>query len=114
MRKRPGSRESRWGLRLLTVRHCPSPGRHLPPGGRLVALVLIATLLPGCPLSSAQVLIPLAYGLTGLCIALLVSPTPWAAIVGLVVGGLLGAAVYNNSLKRHLLEPRPPSPPSGR
>lgn len=80
-------------------------------GGRLVAIALVLALLPGCPMSAAQVLIPLAYALTGLCIALLVSPTPWAAVVGLAVGGLLGAAVYNNSLKRHFLEPRQTGPP---
>lgn len=86
------------------------PGRKgaLAGARRLVALVLIVTLLPGCPVTAAQVLIPAAYALTGLCIALLVSPTPWAAVVGLALGALLGAAVYNNSLKRHFLEPRPP------
>jgi len=80
----------------------------VPAGRRLVALVLIFSLLPGCPVTAAQILIPAAYALTGLCIALLVSPTPWAAAVGLALGALLGAAVYNNSLKRHFLEPRPP------
>lgn len=69
-----------------------------------LALVLIVALLPACQTHAAQIYIPLAYGVTGLCIALLVSPTPTAAIVGLLVGALLGAAVYNNSLKRHLLE----------
>ncbi len=97
------SGRSRQGIRGARRRHTA--------GGRLVALVLVLALLPGCPLSAAQVLIPLAYALTGLCIALLVSPTPWAAVVGLVVGGLLGAAVYNNSLKHHFLERRPPGPP---
>ncbi|MEJ5328586.1 MAG: hypothetical protein WHT07_00335 [Desulfobaccales bacterium] len=82
--------------------------RGLGAGGRLLAWVLILSLLPGCPVTAAQVLIPAAYALTGLCIALLVSPTPWAAAVGLALGALLGAAVYNNSLKRHFLEPRPP------
>lgn len=76
--------------------------------GRLVAWVVILSLLPGCPVTAAQILIPAAYAVTGLCIALLVSPTPWAAAVGLALGALLGAAVYNNSLKRHFLEPRPP------
>jgi hypothetical protein len=71
---------------------------------RALALVLIVALLPACQTSAAQIYIPLAYGVTGLCIALLVSPTPTAAIVGLLVGALLGAAVYNNSLKRHLVE----------
>jgi len=83
-------------------------------GTRLVAVLLVLTLLPGCPVSAAQILIPAAYALTGLCIALLVSPTPLAAVVGLALGALLGAAVYNNSLKRHFLEPRPGRPGSGR
>jgi len=30
------------------------------------------------------------------------SPTPLAAVVGFAAGVLLGAAVYNNSLKRQL------------
>jgi hypothetical protein len=64
----------------------------------------MVALLPACQTSAAQIFIPLAYAMTGLCIALLVSPTPTAAIVGLLVGGLLGAAVYNNSLKQHLVE----------
>ena len=53
---------------------------------------------------------PLAYGLTGLCIALIMSPTALAAVVGFVAGVLLGAAVYNNSLK-HQLSGRPTGPP---
>ena len=69
---------------------------------RVVAFCLILALTPGCQFSAAQVYIPLAYGLTGLCIALLMSPTPLAAMVGFVAGVLLGAAVYNNSLKRQL------------
>jgi hypothetical protein len=69
---------------------------------RVVALCLILALAPGCQFSAAQIYIPLAYGLTGLCIALLMSPTPLAAVVGFVAGVLLGAAVYNNSLKRQL------------
>jgi len=68
--------------------------------GKLVALALILTLVAGCQEGLAQVGIPLAYGLTGLCLALLVSPTLTAAVVGFVVGCVLGAAVYNNSLKR--------------
>ena len=68
--------------------------------GKLLAVVLVLTLVAGCQESLAQVGIPLAYGLTGLCLALLVSPTPTAAVVGFVVGCVLGAAVYNNSLKR--------------
>ncbi len=71
-------------------------------GMRLVALAVILALVPACQWSAAQVYIPLAYGLTGLCIALLVSPTPTAAIIGLVAGALLGAAVYNNSLKSRI------------
>ncbi len=71
---------------------------------KALVIILIAALVPGCQPHVAQIFIPLAYGLTGLCIALLVSPTPTAALVGLLVGALLGAAVYNNSLKRHFLE----------
>ncbi len=71
---------------------------------RVLAFILIIAILPACQTSAAQIYIPLAYAMTGLCIALLVSPTPTAAIVGLLVGALLGAAVYNNSLKRHFLE----------
>jgi len=70
----------------------------------MVVLALILALVPACQWTAAQVYIPLAYGLTGLCIALLVSPTPIAAIIGLVAGGLLGAAVYNNSLKNRILD----------
>ncbi|MDP3182315.1 MAG: hypothetical protein Q8M54_05805 [Desulfobaccales bacterium] len=81
-------------------------------GRKLVALALILALLPACQWSPAQLYIPLAYGLTGLCIALLMSPTPTAAIVGLVVGFLLGAAVYNNSLKRQIVESET-TPPRG-
>jgi hypothetical protein len=66
--------------------------------------MLIIALMPACQTHTAQIFIPLAYGLTGLCIALLISPTPTAALVGLLVGALLGAAVYNNSLKRYFLE----------
>jgi len=78
------------GLNRLRQRRCV----------RLVALVLVLTLVAGCQEGLAQVGIPLAYGATGLCLALLVSPTPTAAVVGFVVGCVLGAAVYNNSLKR--------------
>jgi hypothetical protein len=67
---------------------------------KLVVLVLILTMVGACRDRLAQVGIPLAYGLTGMCLALLVSPTPTAAVVGFVVGCVLGAAVYNNSLKR--------------
>jgi hypothetical protein len=69
---------------------------------RVVAVCLILALTPGCQFSAAQIYIPLAYGLTGTCIALLMSPTPLAAVVGFAAGVLLGAAVYNNSLKRQL------------
>jgi len=71
-------------------------------GARVVAVVLILALAPGCQLSAAQIYIPLAYGLTGLCIALIMSPTALAAVVGFMAGVLLGAAVYNNSLKHQL------------
>jgi hypothetical protein len=71
-------------------------------GAKGLALVLILALTPGCQISAAQIYIPLGYGLTGLCIALIMSPTALAAAVGFVAGVLLGAAVYNNSLKRQL------------
>ena len=70
-----------------------------------VAMCLILALAPGCQISAAQIYIPLGYGLTGLCVALLMSPTPAAAVVGFIAGSLLGAAVYNNSLKRQIEEP---------
>ena len=78
---------------------------------RLVAICLILTLVPACSWSPAQVYIPLAYAVTGMCVALLMSPTFTAAVVGLVVGGLLGAVLYNNSLRRQLQEQRPGEPP---
>jgi hypothetical protein len=78
----------------------------------VVALCLILALVPGCQLSAAQIYIPLGYGLTGLCVALLMSPTPTAAVVGLIAGALLGAAVYNNSLKRQIVEPLRSGPDS--
>lgn len=71
---------------------------------KLFALILALSLVASCQERLAQVGIPLAYGLTGLCLALLVSPTLTAAAVGFVVGCVLGAAVYNNSLKRQFLE----------
>jgi len=71
---------------------------------KIVALVLVFSLVAACQDRVAQAGITLAYGLTGLCLALLVSPTVTAGIVGFVVGCILGAAVYNNSLKRQLLE----------
>jgi hypothetical protein len=78
-----------------------------------VALGLILALAPGCQISAAQIYIPLGYGLTGLCIALLMSPTPAAAVVGFIAGGLLGAAVYNNSLKRQISAPSRTGPAGG-
>ena len=73
-------------------------------GRKLVAVALVLALFPACQVNPAQVYIPLAYAVTGLCVALLMSPTATAAMVGLVVGGLLGAAVYNNSLRRQIQE----------
>ena len=81
-------------------------------GVRAVALCLILALAPGCQISAAQIYIPLAYGLTGLCIALIMSPTPLAAVVGFMAGVLLGAAVYNNSLKHQLSALPGNGPPS--
>jgi len=78
---------------------------------KLVAVGLILALASGCQVSAAQIYIPLAYGLTGLCIALIMSPTVLAAVVGFVAGGLLGAAVYNNSLKRQIAAPPRTGPP---
>jgi uncharacterized integral membrane protein len=73
--------------------------------GRIfVVLMLILTLVAACQERAAQVGIPLAYGLTGMCLALIISPTLTAAVVGFVIGCVLGAAVYNNSLKRQFLE----------
>jgi predicted PurR-regulated permease PerM len=76
---------------------------------RLIAVVLIFALLAGCPEVVPRVGIPLAYGLTGLCLALVVTPTPWGAVVGFVLGCTVGAMVYNNSLK-HRLQETPPAP----
>ena len=70
-------------------------------GSAGAALCLILALAPGCQISAAQIYIPLAYGLTGLCIALMIPSTALAAVVGFVAG-LLGAAGSNNSLKRQL------------
>ncbi len=70
-----------------------------------MALAVILMLIPACAWSPAQIYIPLAYAATGTCIALLMSPTPAAAVVGFLVGCLLGAAVYNNSLKRQIMAP---------
>jgi hypothetical protein len=77
-----------------------------------VAVCLIFALLPGCQVSPAQLYIPLAYAVVGMCVALIMSPTAAAAVAGLVVGGLLGAALYNNSLKRQIQE-RPRGAPPG-
>jgi hypothetical protein len=76
----------------------------------VVAVCLILALAPGCRISAAQIYIPLGYGLTGLCVALLMSPTPAAAVVGFIAGGLLGAAVYNNSLKHQIEAPSETGP----
>lgn len=81
---------------------------------RAVALVLLLIMAPACLVNPAQIYIPVAYAFTGLCIALLISPTYTAAVVGLVVGGLIGAAVYNNSLKRQLAERQRPEPAAGK
>jgi len=78
---------------------------------RLVAFCLILTLIPACAWTPAQIYIPLAYAVTGMCVALLMSPTFTAAVVGLVVGGLLGAVLYNNSLRRQLQGQPPGVPP---
>jgi hypothetical protein len=72
---------------------------------RAIVLLLIPSLLAACQIHAEQIYIPLAYGLTGLCLVLLIYPTPAAGVVGFVVGCILGAAVYNNSLKRRLLTP---------
>jgi hypothetical protein len=80
-------------------------------GVRVVALCLILALTPGCRFTAAQIYIPLAYGLAGLSVALLMSPTLVGAVVGFMAGVLLGAAVYNNSLKRQLLSSPPTGPP---
>lgn len=82
--------------------------------GRVMALAVLLSLAPGCLLTPAQIYIPVAYAFTGLCVALLLSPTYTAALVGLVIGGLIGAAVYNNSLKRQLLEKQQPEPAAGK
>ncbi len=93
-------------------------GRRGPKGSRwerkLLVLVLILALLPGCQWSPPQFYIPLAYAVTGTCVAILMSPTLTAAVVGFAVGGLLGAAVFNNSLKRQILERQRSEPPRAR
>jgi hypothetical protein len=70
----------------------------------MLVLGLICVVLPGCSLNLTQVFIPLAYAGIGMGIALLVSPSVTAAVVGFVLGGVIGAAVYNNSLKTDLME----------
>lgn len=76
-----------------------------------MVLAVLFSLAPGCLVNPAQIYIPLAYAFGGLCIALLISPTATAAVAGLVVGGLIGAAVYNNVLKHQLsAQQRPDSP----
>jgi len=81
---------------------------------KALALALILALVPACQLAPSQIYIPLAYGLTGLCIALLIYPSVTAAIIGLAAGVVLGAAVYNNSLKSKIVEryEHPPAPDS--
>ncbi len=76
-----------------------------------MAVCLILVLIPACQWSPAQFYIPLAYAVAGMCVALLMSPTFTAAAVGLAVGCLLGAAVYNNSLKRQIQERQRSDPP---
>ncbi len=71
---------------------------------KIVVLILVLTLVGACQDRVARVGIPLTYGLTGLCLALLVSPTVTAAVVGFLIGCVLGAALYNNSLKSQFLE----------
>ncbi len=65
---------------------------------------MICLLLPGCGLSAPKILIPLAYAGIGTCVALLVSPSYTAAVIGFLLGGVIGAAVYNNSLKADIME----------
>ncbi len=71
---------------------------------RLLTLALICCLLSGCGLNAVQVFIPMAYAGIGTCIALLVSPSLTAAIIGFALGAIIGAAVYNNSLKADIME----------
>jgi hypothetical protein len=71
---------------------------------RWTAALPAISLVAGCQTAAAPLYIPAAYALTGLCVALLVSPVPAAAVAGVTLGGLLGAAVSNNSLKRGLAQ----------
>jgi hypothetical protein len=76
-----------------------------------VALAVLLSLGAGCLTTPAQIYIPLAYAAAGLCIALLIYPTAAAAVAGFLVGGLIGAAVYNNVLKHQLAGRRLPDSP---
>ena len=58
------------------VKSGPQAGGHLP----------ILALVPACQWTPAQYYIPLAYAVTGMCVALLMSPTFVAGAVGLVLG----------------------------
>lgn len=70
----------------------------------LVCCLLGSLLLSGCWLTSPKFFIPLGYAAIGLGIALLVTPSWLAAVSGLLLGGIIGLAVYNNSLKPDLVE----------
>lgn len=83
-------------------------------GRKIMALMMIIALAPACQAVPAKIYIPLAYAATGMCVALLMSPTITAAVVGLGVGLLLGAVVYNNSLKRQLPEHQKIKPPESK
>jgi|GEM_PF-5929262 len=84
---------------------CPREQLRAPGGpSRLLSLALICLLLSGCGLSVTQVFVPLAYAGIGTCIALLVSPSLTAALIGFGLGAIIGAAVYNNSLKADIME----------
>lgn len=71
---------------------------------RVLGLFLLGAFLAGCSLTAPRVYIPLGYAAIGLGIALLVSPSWPAAFWGLLLGGIIGAVVYNNSLKPDLVE----------
>jgi hypothetical protein len=78
---------------------------------KIIAIGLILVFIPACQITPAQIYIPLAYALTGLCIAILIYPSTTAAVIGLLLGTVLGAAVYNNSLKSNLVKSHRSSPP---
>lgn len=78
---------------------------------KIIAIGLILVFIPACQITPAQIYIPLAYALTGLCIAILIYPSTTAAVIGLLLGTILGAAVYNNSLKSNLVKNQSSSPP---